>query len=511
MVQSHPSTPAERVQWTSHMLAHSGEYGLITQLSRTLGVSRPTLYAWKATAQQALEQAFCAPPPATSLPPTLERQILTLLVEGHTSYTNIQTCLCHADWPAREHRHDCRSGAGGPAARAAVDDQPCAGQPAHAGAGRNLCQQPPGRLSQRGRYRQLGGLGGRRPAAVDADSWTLLLWLAQDRGLRWHATVSDGGDALACGLSGSRSPRTPSTRCLACVPFLEPDSAARGAATDELAGPNRHGRTPSGSHRRRTETAWRAPAHRSGGASGRRCARCNSTDARSARLGPGVAARAGGGGAGSGTASKIMARATPGSGGTGGLAGGGAGAGTARHCKRELKRLHTQVRLAQAAVLAFVAPLDAGAAGHGGGAGDGRAGVAGVGLAASQRLGAGCRRSWSPRCRQRGRPLRGWWCMPGRRLGGPAVRWRIGIASCGRIWRCIARCRRGCWRCWRSGIIIACSVVACIKAQSLAVEWYARRTDRLARRVGLSASVHPRTAYGREGGRTSAGRIAPKL
>jgi hypothetical protein len=34
------------------------------------------------------------------------------------------------------------------------------------------------------------------PLSVDADSWTLLLWLAQDRGLRWHATVSDGGDAL---------------------------------------------------------------------------------------------------------------------------------------------------------------------------------------------------------------------------------------------------------------------------------------------------------------------------
>ena len=60
MVQSHPSTPAERVQWATYMLAHPGEYGLITQLSRRLNVSRPTLYAWKATAQQALEHAFRA-------------------------------------------------------------------------------------------------------------------------------------------------------------------------------------------------------------------------------------------------------------------------------------------------------------------------------------------------------------------------------------------------------------------------------------------------------------------
>jgi hypothetical protein len=93
MVQSHPSTPAERAQWPTYMLAHPGEYGLVTQLSRTLNVSRPTLYAWKATAQQALEQAFGGPPPAISVPTTLERQIVTLLIEGHNSYTNIQTCL----------------------------------------------------------------------------------------------------------------------------------------------------------------------------------------------------------------------------------------------------------------------------------------------------------------------------------------------------------------------------------------------------------------------------------
>src|SRR5438105_8139453 len=93
MGQSHPSTPAERVQSASYMLAHQGQYGVVTKLSRALSVSRPTLYAWKATAQQALAQAFCATPSATSLPTTVERQILTLLVEGHNSYTNIQACL----------------------------------------------------------------------------------------------------------------------------------------------------------------------------------------------------------------------------------------------------------------------------------------------------------------------------------------------------------------------------------------------------------------------------------
>jgi hypothetical protein len=93
MGQSHPSTPAQRVQSVSHMLAHPGEYGLVTQLSRALHVSRPTLYAWKATAQHALVQAFAARSPTSTPTIALERQIATLLVEGHTSYTNIQACL----------------------------------------------------------------------------------------------------------------------------------------------------------------------------------------------------------------------------------------------------------------------------------------------------------------------------------------------------------------------------------------------------------------------------------
>src|SRR5262245_50444410 len=91
--RKHPSTPAQRVQWASHMLAHSGEYGIITQLSHTLGVSRPTLYAWSAQARQALEQAFLGMPPTPLQPHSLERQVLTLLIEGHNSYANIQTCL----------------------------------------------------------------------------------------------------------------------------------------------------------------------------------------------------------------------------------------------------------------------------------------------------------------------------------------------------------------------------------------------------------------------------------
>jgi hypothetical protein len=34
------------------------------------------------------------------------------------------------------------------------------------------------------------------PVPVDTESWTLVLWLAQERGLRWHTTISDGGGAI---------------------------------------------------------------------------------------------------------------------------------------------------------------------------------------------------------------------------------------------------------------------------------------------------------------------------
>lgn len=196
MGQSHPSTPAERVQWTSYMLAHSGEYGLVTQLSRTLGVSRPTLYAWKATAQQALEQAFCATSPTTSVSSTIERQIVTLLVEGHTSYTNIQTCLATL---TGQHISIGTIAAVVQAAQQRAQQWMTTHAPASP---RTLALDEIYANNRQGAYLNVVDTdswavwAAEGPLSVDADSWTLLLWLAQDRGLRWHATVSDGGDAL---------------------------------------------------------------------------------------------------------------------------------------------------------------------------------------------------------------------------------------------------------------------------------------------------------------------------
>src|SRR3712207_9113317 len=73
MGHAHPSTPAQRLQWASHLLAHAGDYGVVAALSRATGVSRPTLYAWRARAQQALRQVFTPLPVAPVITPALER------------------------------------------------------------------------------------------------------------------------------------------------------------------------------------------------------------------------------------------------------------------------------------------------------------------------------------------------------------------------------------------------------------------------------------------------------
>ena len=63
MVQRHPSTPAQRAQWVGQVIAHGGEYGQVTALSRASGDSRQTLYAWCARGLAALEQPLVAATP----------------------------------------------------------------------------------------------------------------------------------------------------------------------------------------------------------------------------------------------------------------------------------------------------------------------------------------------------------------------------------------------------------------------------------------------------------------
>jgi hypothetical protein len=179
------------------MLAHAHEYGFVTRLSRETGVSRPTLYAWKARAEQALDQAFLDTSATTVLTPPLERQILTLLVEGHNSYANIQTCLCALTGQRVSI---------GTIATVIQEAQrrALAWMTTHAPpTSRTLALDEIYANNRRGAYLNVVDTlswavwAAEGPLPVDSESWTLLLWLAQERGLRWHATCSDGGAAIA--------------------------------------------------------------------------------------------------------------------------------------------------------------------------------------------------------------------------------------------------------------------------------------------------------------------------
>jgi transposase-like protein len=196
MGQPHPSTPADRAQCAAHLLAHPGEYGLVTALSRQFGVSRPTLYAWRARAQQALHDAFTPPAPPAPRTAAVDRQVLTTFVAAHASARGIQTCLrtlaqqglslttiTHILQDAEQRALAWMATHVPPTVRALALDEIYAND--RHGAYLNGVDVHSGAV-----WATEG------PLAVDSDSWTLVLWELQARGLRWNRVVLDGGAAL---------------------------------------------------------------------------------------------------------------------------------------------------------------------------------------------------------------------------------------------------------------------------------------------------------------------------
>ncbi len=196
MVQRHDSTPAQRAQVVCQMITHAGDYGLVTNLSRDLGVSRQTLYTWMERGWQAVEAAFLPPPAAPRVTPALERQVLTLLVEGHASVRGIQACL-----RATTGQHVSLGTIS--AITADAQQRALAWMATHAPpTSRALALDEIYGRKRCGAYLNVVDLNSwavwaaEGPLPVDADTWTLVLWEAQARGLRWHATVSDGAPAM---------------------------------------------------------------------------------------------------------------------------------------------------------------------------------------------------------------------------------------------------------------------------------------------------------------------------
>jgi hypothetical protein len=196
MVQRHNTSPAQRIEAVRQMIAHAGDYGVVTRLSHDLGVSRQTLYTWTERGLQALDQAFLPTPALPRHTPALERQVLTLLVEGHASTRGIQACLRVTTGQhvglgtistiiaeAQRRARTWMAAHAPPTSRALALDE-IYGRQRH-GAYLNIVD-----LASWAVWAAEG------PLAVDADTWTLVLWEAQARGLRWHATVSDGAPAI---------------------------------------------------------------------------------------------------------------------------------------------------------------------------------------------------------------------------------------------------------------------------------------------------------------------------
>ena len=196
MARRHGSTARQRVDWVSQLLAGSRTHGLVTLLSRTIGVSRQTLYTWVEQGRAALEQAFEPPASAGSITPALERQVLSLLVETHASVRGIQTGL----WQVARERVSLGTISaiiGEAQRRARVWGERHAPPSA-----RPLALDEMYGNDRHGAYLHVVDTASwavwaaAGPVPVDTESWTLVLWLAQERGLRWHTTVSDGGAAI---------------------------------------------------------------------------------------------------------------------------------------------------------------------------------------------------------------------------------------------------------------------------------------------------------------------------
>ena len=196
MIHTHSSTPSQRVQWVSQLLAHEGSYGVVSQMSRSHAVSRQTLYTWKGKGQAALEGALADKHEPSEADQQLERAILTLLVEGHASYRGIQQCL----WVLL--------GVHVSVGKIAAVVQG-AGQRAQQWMSRQVPPQVGG-LALDEMYGSTHGQGylnvvdvhsgavwaSTTLVGVDSESWTLLLWQLEEQGLHWHTTVSDGGRAI---------------------------------------------------------------------------------------------------------------------------------------------------------------------------------------------------------------------------------------------------------------------------------------------------------------------------
>ena len=196
MHHRHCTTPAPQVRLASFMIAHQGTYGFVSQLSREHQISRQALYTLKSRGQEAMERKLSPKEHPTEGEVWIERAVLTLFTEGHTSREGIQRCI--------EEMLGIHVSTG--KISAIIHE---AGKRAQTYL---KCQMPKGKRalaldeqygSERGKaYLNIVDVlsslvvASIPPVAVDGESWILLLWQMQQQGLQWKLIVSDGGKAI---------------------------------------------------------------------------------------------------------------------------------------------------------------------------------------------------------------------------------------------------------------------------------------------------------------------------
>jgi hypothetical protein len=197
MQQCHCSISDQKIRLASSMIAHEGEYGHVSQLSREHGLSRQSLYTLRARGQEVMEHVFCPKGELAGEEMCIRRVILTLLVTGHASREGIQLCIeellgIHVSTgkiSAIIHE----------AGKRAQDYLEC-----HLPEGERVIAIDEQYGEKRGEgYLNIVDalstmvLASVPPVAVDSESWELLLWQMEEQGLNWKMIVSDGGKAIA--------------------------------------------------------------------------------------------------------------------------------------------------------------------------------------------------------------------------------------------------------------------------------------------------------------------------
>lgn len=195
MGRKHPSTPAQQTQWVSQLLAHDGQYGIVSQTARESGLSRQTLYRWKAQARQALLDCFTRAPSNAQPSPDPTIQILSSFI-GFGTARGIQSTF--RTFTAGGISLSTITAVLQEAEQRALILQRAPLQPLH----RPLAlDEMFGQDHDHAYLHVVDALGGavwagEGPLAPDSESWSLVLLQLQDRNLSWDRAVGDQGLAL---------------------------------------------------------------------------------------------------------------------------------------------------------------------------------------------------------------------------------------------------------------------------------------------------------------------------